>query len=455
MYRLLFLQFARTKTCLLGIALVLILGGVSIVIGKQFLANQEKAADQVAEKQLHHIQRNIKLHGDDLPLLLYYLKFSLVNTTDPIAGLSIGQRDLNPSVQRVKILTLEGQKYDTDLVNPTKLLYGNLDLSFVIIYVFPLLIIAFTYNLFSEEMESGTWKMVNIMAKSRLKFLLTKLSIRLVLLATAMILLFGIGAVVLHIPVDGTFLVFMVTGLLYLVFWFALCFFIICLKRNSNFNALVLLSIWLTLVVLFPAFVNNYVTTKHPIPEALSTMIKQRDGYHTKWDTNKKETLERFYEEYPQFASYGFPPEEGFDWGWYYAMQHLGDVESREESQAMQQKVQLRETTSRRWAQGIPSMYTQLVFNELSQTNLLNYMQFLTHSNQFHEQIRLYFYDYIFSNSQEKEVNWKQFKPEHFKAQHQLSNWWISLAPLYIAIITFVGLSYFVIARRGFFFKNI
>ena len=64
-------------------------------------------------------------------------------------------------------------------------------------------------------------------------------------------------------------------------------------------------------------------------------MIKQRDGYHQKWDTNKRETLVKFYARYPQFESYGFPPEEGFNWMWYYAMQHLGDEESSEESLMM------------------------------------------------------------------------------------------------------------------------
>ena len=82
--------------------------------------------------------RNIKFHSDDLGLLLYYLKFSLVKEQNPLAALSIGQNDINPSIQSVKILTLEGQKYDTDLVNPTKLLYGNLDLSFILVYIFPL-----------------------------------------------------------------------------------------------------------------------------------------------------------------------------------------------------------------------------------------------------------------------------------------------------------------------------
>ncbi|MDW7692487.1 DUF3526 domain-containing protein [Flammeovirgaceae bacterium SG7u.111] len=447
MYRLLFRQFVRTKTCQIGLALVLLLGGISIITGKQFLINQAKIADQVVEKQLTHIERNIDLHGDDLPLLLYYLKFTLVHATHPLSGFSIGQRDLNPSVQSVTILTLEGQKYDTDLVNPTKLLYGNLDLSFIIVYVFPLLIIAFTYNLFSEEEESGTWKLVNVMAKSTLAFLVAKLSVRFVLLALVMILLLVVGALVLGISFDGALLLFVMTSLLYLTFWFALCFWLICLKRNSNFNALALLSIWLVLVVLLPAFINSYITTKHPVPEALSTMIKQRDGTHKKWDSNKKETLEAFYKDYPQFASFGFPPEKGFDWGWYYAMQHLGDVESREDSQAMQQKIRLREEMSKQWAQVIPSMHTQLALNNIAGTGLLDHMDFLSHTNEFHEQTRLYFYPKIFSDKDPESVEWDRFKPEYFQVNGKME-WIATLFPLVLSIVFFMGLSFVQIRKK-------
>ncbi len=431
----------------MGLTLVLILGGISIIIGKQFLTDQGRLADQATQMQQEHIERNVKLHGDDLSLLLYYLKFALLNETDPLAGLSVGQSDLNPGVQRIRILALEGQKYDSDLVNPTKLLYGNLDLSFVIVYVFPLLVIAFMYNLFSEERESGTWQMVNVMARSKSKFLLGKLLVRFLLLAGVMLFLIGVGAVVLGVAADTAFLLFTLTALFYLIFWFALCFWVVCLRQNSNVNALVLLTIWLALVVLLPAFVNNYITNNYPLPEALSTMIKQRDGYHVKWDTSKKETMEKFYEEYPQFANYGFPSEKGYSPTWYYAMQHMGDVESREDSRAMQLKIRSREASSRMWAQVIPSMQAQLVFNEVAGTGLDDYMDFLQYMNEFHENLRLYFYPMIFSNSEVASVDWGQFTPEVFTNSNKSINWTKKLGSLVITILLFSVLSIFSVRK--------
>ncbi|WP_109831077.1 DUF3526 domain-containing protein [Reichenbachiella versicolor] len=447
MNQLMIKQFLRTRTFQFGLILILLLGLISIITGRQFLNDQRERISHVVEKQEGHIARNIEFHGDDLGLLLYYLKFSLVKKQSPLVALSIGQNDLNPSIQSVKILALEGQKYDTDLVNPTKLLFGNLDFSFILVYVFPLLIIAFTYNLLSEEEESGTWKMVSVTVQSKLKFLLSKLLVRLISLLAVMSFLFIAASLVLDIPWNEAFFAFYMIGVLYQVFWFAICFWVICLKRNSSFNAVVLLFFWLMLVVLLPAVVNNAVTNRYPVPEALTTMIKQRDGYHQKWDTNKRETLVKFYKSYPQFESFGFPPEEGFNWLWYYAMQHLGDDESVEESKAMASKIIEREEMSKQIGQFFPSMYALLTFNELAETSLVDHMSFLERTNKFHEDTRLYFYPKIFSESTADDVEWEKFKPKFYEGRNQSFSW-TGLLPLASVILFFIGLSAFMYRRN-------
>ncbi|MEM8886664.1 MAG: DUF3526 domain-containing protein [Bacteroidota bacterium] len=442
MYGLMFRQFVRSRTAILGMSLLLAMGLISIMIGKQFLADQEKTAAQVAEKQLDHIERNVDLHADDLGLLLYYLKFALVNEAHPLAGISIGQRDVNPSVISVNILTLEGQKYNIDLVNPTQLLYGNLDLSFMLIYVFPLIIIAFSYNLRSEEEESGTWRLVQVTSSTPMKFLLMKLSLRALALLSMMLILYGVAIFALSIPLSTELMAFMSISILYLLFWFALSFWIVSMKRNSNFNALSLLSIWLGLVVLLPATLNNYLTNKYPMPEALSTMIQQRDAYHQKWDTEKRPTMEQFYGHYPQYASFGYPAEDGgFSWLWYYAMQDAGDKESREQSKLMIDKILQREKSSKAWGYVIPGLHAQLRFNELAGTGLLNHMDFLEYVEDYHEKTRLYFYPKIFSEETAEVVEWEKFPPEYLEFKEEI-NWFSSLLPLLLSILLFGGLSF-------------
>lgn len=447
MYTFLFKQLFRTKAYRFGLVFVFVLGFVSMMIGKQFLNTKQSQSAQVAEKQEIHLNRNIELHKDDLGLLLYYLKFSLINQTQPLSALSIGQNDVNPNVRSVKMLVLEGQKYDPDLVNPNKLVYGNLDLSFILIYLIPLLIIAFTFNLISEEEEIGTWRIVRIMSPSKTKYIVDKLMVRVVVILGTLFALFFIASVFIGIPMNGKFFTFLIISSLYALFWFALCFFIISFKKSSSFNASTLLAIWLSLVVLIPSALNNYLTNQYPTPEAFTTMIKQRDGYHKKWDTNKRATLEAFYKTYPQFKEFGYPPEEGFNWLWYYAMHNAGDEEAKEFSTSLENKILAREQQSRLWARFIPTIHTQLAFNDIAQSSLLNQIDFLKQTSQFHEDIRLYFYPKIFSKKTADDVDWSLVQPKYFKQEKTLQPM-KTYFPLLISIFLFGGLAFVNFRKR-------
>lgn len=410
-----------------------------MLIGRQFLTKQEQAIAEVTQHQQEHIGRNVRWHADDMGGLLYYLRFALVDAPDRLAALSIGQRDVNPTIQSVTIRNLEGQQYDTDLNNPTNLQSGNLDLGFVIIYLFPLLIIAFTYDLFSQEKETGTWRLVAVQSTSTLRYLWYKLSVRALLLYGVLLALFAIAIPLLSLPLDEALGAFVVLSLLYLAFWFALSFLVISWQRSSSFNVLTLLSLWVVLAILLPAFVNNFLANRYPVPEALSTMVKQRDGYHEKWDMDKAVTINKFYAHYPQYQKYTVSDED-FSWLWYYAMQQMGDDESQQQSQAMREKIRQREQASRSSALAIPTLHTQLQFNDLARTGLGNHLEFLDRTRAFHERMRLYFYPKIFENVSVEAEDWQQFRPEYLSAKPGV-RWPTVVLPLLIMVVVITLLS--------------
>lgn len=417
MYSLILKQFIRSRAILVTLILILTMGVISIFIGRQYLIKEEQNIEEVTRQQAEHIQRNVQYYEDNIGGLLYYLRFAFINKPDRLSALSIGQRDINPGVQSVTIRNLEAQKYDTDLSNPANLLSGNLDLGFVIIYLFPLVIIAVTYNLLSEEKEGGTWRMVAVQSKSPWRFLLLKMSSRAIVIYGTLLVLLLIAILVLTLPFNSSLFAFFLLSVLYLLFWFALSFAVVSFQKNSSFNALMLLSIWVVLAIVLPAAANNYVAVKYPVPEALSTIIKQRDGYHQKWDVDRKVTMEKFYEHYPQFRKYGVPGGE-FSYTWYYAMQQMGDDESIEDSKAMREKILQRESLSRKLSMAIPTMHTQLLFNDLASTGLQNHIRFLDQTTAFHEKMRLYFYPRIFENAPVKNENWNSFQPEYAVHPH-------------------------------------
>jgi len=174
------------------------------------------------------------------------------------------------------------------------------------------------------------------------------------------------------------------------------------------------------LVVFLPVLVNNYVTNKHPIREAFTMTIKQRDEYHKKWDTDKKETIEKFYKHYPQFYTYDVK-EEGFSWLWYYAMQQMGDDGSKQEREAMYKKIKKRESLSIQIAQFFPPLQVQLSMNAIANTSLTDQINFLNATTEFHEELRLQFYPKIFDNKPANTIDWSTYKPSFYKPKSACS----------------------------------
>ncbi|WP_207513763.1 DUF3526 domain-containing protein [Longitalea luteola] len=430
MFVLLLKNFLRSKMVITGLLIVMVAGVISIYIGRQHIEKIKTSIAKTEHYQQEHIQRNVQFFNKEIGLLLYYLRFALVNQPPPLNALSIGQRDVNSSIQQVTIRNLENQQYDTDLFNPYSLLAGNLDFSFVLIYLFPLLIIAFTYNLLSEEKEGGTWRLISVQYRRPAKIILLKLAVRAVIIFTALSVLLVLAAIILALPLDKSFWATVSLSFFYLLCWFVISFWVASLQKSSGANAVVLLSAWLLLMVICPGVANNYITSKYPVPEALATVVKQREGYHEKWDMDKKETMDKFFAHYPQLSNYSLPNTQ-FSWLWYYAMQQMGDDEAEQEARDMKDKLWQREKASRRISWLIPSMHTQYQLNTLAQSGLGNHLAFLDSTKQFHENKRLHFYPKIFSEADVKKENWNEYKVMTFTESSGVG-WAAMLLPLVI-----------------------
>lgn len=423
MIHLLIKNFIRSKGLMLGLLLLFFTGLVSLYIGKIFLERQATIVEKTAQFQQENLQQHLDYQHGEIGLLLYYIRFGIVNETPALAGLSIGHRDIQPSVQTVNIRNLEEQKYTSELLNPFYQLLGNMDFSFVLIYLFPLIIIGFCFNLLSEEKERGTWNLVLSQSENPQRVIRTKLFIRMASVLLTLLLLLVIGKFYLEIPLDAAFAVFSLMAIFYLLFWFALAWLVISLQKPSAHNALVLLFTWVLLTVIIPATVNALVVNLYPVPEAYSTVIHSRDGYHTKWDQPKEPTIKKFTDHYSQFAKYEHPEGKSFSWFWYFAMQQMGDDEAAAATEAMKAKLQQRNNFSHTVGYFFPSIHTQLSLNSLSLSDLTNYLNFLNQLEAFHETKRLYFYPKIFENSPIEEENWEDIDLEHFRDNRTVNGW--------------------------------
>lgn len=437
MKTLLFKNFVRSKGLMLGLLLLFISGLISLNIGKQFLEKNAQIIETTAHYQQENIDRYVQNVNKEMGLLLYYLRFGLVNHTPNLAGLSIGQRDINPSIISVTIRNLEEQKYTTDLMNPMYQLLGNLDFSFVLLYFFPLIIIAFCFNIISEEKEEGTWSLLLTQAQNPKNVLLWKLAIRYFSILTVLFTLLIIAKFYLSIAFDITFIGFCLVAILYITFWFSIAWLVVSWQKGSSQNALILLITWVMLTIIIPASVNATVAAIYPVPEAFKTTLDSREAYHSKWDKAKEPTIEKFYQHYPQFRKYKHPQGYDYSWLWYYAAQQMADDESLVSSQQLKEKLQQRERLVQIIGWAVPSINTQLSFNQLSLTDIQNNLNFWGALEKFHEQKRLYFYPKIFAEMPVNQENWQQFKLVSFQ-DTVLISWLTTIFPmLLISLLCF------------------
>jgi ABC-2 type transport system permease protein len=439
--KLLFLNFIRAKGFVIALAVLCMASLLSLYIGKTFIENHQKNIEKTAQAQQETIDRYVKFENKEMGLLLYYIKFGLVNETPNLAGLSIGQRDINPSAMSVTIRNLEEQKYNTELHNPMYQLLGNMDFSFVLIYFFPLVIISFCFNALSEEKESGIWKLLCSQTDKPFLIIFQKIVIRWVIIESLLLVLLFIAQIYLQIPFNLAWIIFGLMAFLYVLFWFALCTWIVSFQKNSNQNALLLLISWVLLTIVLPATANAFVSNTYPTQEAFETLIESRDGYHKKWDLEKEPTLQKFKTHYPQIASFQHPENKDFSWLWYYAMQQMGDDEAQNAVKQFKNKLAKREQLSKTIGYFFPTIHTQLIFNQLAQSDLNNQLQFWEALEQFHEKKRLHFYPKIFGDAPVLKENWQQWKLDFFNSQIQIQ-WMGIFLPMLLIIVIFLILSW-------------
>ncbi len=73
-----------------------------------------------------------------------------------LAPLANGQSDLYPYYFKLNLRSKQAILANDEIEIPTNLLAGRFDLAFVLIYLFPLLILALGYNMLASEREQGT-----------------------------------------------------------------------------------------------------------------------------------------------------------------------------------------------------------------------------------------------------------------------------------------------------------
>ena len=185
----------------------------------------------------------------------------------PMMVFSLGQSEQYGYYKRV---TNWSSVYDSDLAeeiaNPERLAIGTLDFSFVFIYLTPILIIIFLFNIAGLEKDLGFDRLIYLQNISKLKWLILRFLfyffiILLTLSIITFVYAFAMGTFKNH---TNDFFNFVILIFSYALMWFVICCLINYFGSGSTDQAIKMISIWLVLCIIIPGLFHQIISIKFP-----------------------------------------------------------------------------------------------------------------------------------------------------------------------------------------------
>jgi ABC-2 type transport system permease protein len=295
----------------------------------------------------------------------------------PMAFVATGQADLFTHYVKPKVAGDDFALNFTEMTSPVQLLFGSFDLAFVIIYLLPLIIIAFSYNVLSAEKEQGTLRLLAAQPIGIPQWVLQKLGLRFFWLSVVVLscLLVAFLAVGFNpFSQAGPFLLLAGLILVYMLFWFALAFLVNIRVGSSARNAVALLGLWVGFVLLIPSVLNQLGSTLYPIPSR-TLMINEMRGLKAEMTDKQDEILDNFLRDHPEYALNDTAQSRGF-YHRYMASQRLVEEELAPLVDAYEDQLQLQQRWIGRFNWVSPAVTIQESLNRLAGNATDDYMRY-------------------------------------------------------------------------------
>ncbi|WP_207424845.1 DUF3526 domain-containing protein [Desertivirga brevis] len=320
----------------------------------------------------------------------------------PLASLAIGQRDLQPYYYKISAMSLYYQVFQNEIANPEKLLAGNFDLSFVLVYLFPLLIIAFSYNILSEDTDRGVLPVIRSQAFPVKTVVLYRLLFYFILLTGTAFLLSMVGFISdssMNFDRLNLAVFWLIIILIYFLFWFSLMFILISLKKNTGWNAMAGIGTWLLILILIPALLNILISLSMPLNSSVLSSISRRAGvFDEEKDENHIKVIQEFLTKHPEFAAGPQLFQKKLMAKGQAAFTVLRDAQSARLVATYQNQVKERDKIARSFNFINPAVATQNLFNSLASTDLYAFQDFSKSVAAFHKQLVTFYYSRLFSD---------------------------------------------------------
>lgn len=230
----------------------------------------------------------------------------------PLGALAMGQSDMQATVYPVTLTPWSELGAKSELQSPSLLEAGRLDLSFVIVYLAPLVLIALSYALISGERESGQWRLWRAQGLRPGPWLALRLLLRLGLIALPALVI-ACGLVLARGGEQSLLRLALWTLVLlgYLFFWGALCAFVVSSSDHRSQALLALLGGWLLLVVVLPAMLAAGIDLASPAPSRIAYVDAQREAEEAA-SAQGSQLLASYLQDHPELSPTPVDPQDYF-----------------------------------------------------------------------------------------------------------------------------------------------
>ena len=322
----------------------------------------------------------------------------------PLASIAMGQRDLHPQAVRVtnEVHLIRERETETPMVGPTRLRTGAFDPTFLFVVLFPLVIIALSYELLSGEQERGTLAMLLSQPVSQSALVFGKAAARGVLLCVVTLLFAIVGLLVAgarlqaddapaHIGLYALILT------LWSAFWFAAAIAVNSRGGNSAKNALIFVGLWLVMVIVVPGLINVTVNSIHPPPSRVELLHEAREA--AQQVEGELTNLVGRHDVNPKRGELAKK-----------VVQVQEELANRSEPILQELNIQLerRHTLLERLQYLSPAILVQLALEEVAGSGATRHQRFQNQANQYHKTLRAFFSKRIQSG--------KAFTPQDLEA---------------------------------------
>lgn len=400
----------RDRAALLWIGIGFILSVTAVILGLLEIDNQY---DELAALQaLDRAERTSVLsEQSDWGSAAYYTFHLTADPPSDFAFAAIGQRDTSPWKHRVRMLALEGQIYETDAGNPDLALVGRFDFAFVAALLAPLLVILLLFDQRSGEAAAGRLSLIEASVRNPASLWRKRAVWRTGALVSALLIPLWFGGVI----AGASVLVLAAASLavaIYLASWAWLATRIATEYRTGSVNLTLLLGVWLGLCAVLPAALTTTIERAVHLPDTGEIMLVQREAVNDAWDLPKSATMEPFVARHPEWKTVA-TPEEGFDWGWYYAFQQVGDQTVEPQSLAYRKGRAQRDHLAG-WSSLVsPATALQRILERLANTDAQAAADYEQRMRDYHAELRAFYYPRLFElqafDAERTEVELPQF----------------------------------------------